>query len=192
MQCNLLKNILANIRSECSRLNFTRSYALIFMNIQLLLGTFWHGLDFQKPPYSMNSFYLKHKVVISPGSSVMRNSLTGPVILGDVTQSVIISLSVSDNWIFCLFCKLLGSCAFLSSPKFREQQMFAFTSLVWKLVSGCYQLRVACAPLLRGNILEVSSWTHEHTPAWRNWAPVDFSLHWALGSFLWWMQTCNS
>lgn len=125
----------------------------------------------------MNSFYLKHMVVISRVSSVMRNSLTGPVILGDVTQSGILSLSFSDKWIFCLFCKPLGPCAFMSPPKFRGQQMFAFTSLAWKLVSGCYQLRVASAPLPRGNILEVSSQTHEHTPTWRNWAPGDFSLH---------------
>lgn len=121
------------------------------MNIQLLLCTFWHGLDFQKLPYSMNSFYLKHMSVISDMPSVMSNNLTGRAKLSDVTQSMIKSLSFSDNWIFCLLCNPLGSCAFMPPPKSEGQQMFAFTSLVWGW---------AGASLPRGHILEVSFWTH--------------------------------
>lgn len=75
------------------------------MNIQQLLGTFLHGLSFQKLPYyllKMNSFYFKHMLVISCVSLVMRNNLTGPVKLGDVTQIVIKSL-VSQTIGFSVF-----------------------------------------------------------------------------------------
>lgn len=63
--------------------------------------------------------------------------MTGHVILGDVTQSMTKSFHFSNSWLFSLSARLLLYMSSCHLKNLGDKKMFVFTSLVWKIVSGC-------------------------------------------------------